>query len=151
MIVANYHLSLLKMASRIRKLTLDEASQLKLLLKNETKFSGFCITKGNKLQCNVCLLQLNYRDVNILKRHLKSLRHVTHEKLNRFEAFYNKWCENETAQIVIHNNRLLKTVLQKLNGLILAQKNREPVSSNLVDEALDEARTLLTGDCASIG
>ena len=122
------------------------------MIKEEPLYNGFCIGRNKKLQCNECLLQLNYRDVDILKRHLRSVRHVTHVKLNRFEQFYNKWCDDKTQQITLQNNELLRTIVKKLNGLILARKNREPVSESLINETVDEARSLLTtNDLTSVG
>ena len=84
------------MAASIKRLDSNQNCQLKRLFKDEPKFSSFCIDKSRKLQCNVCQFQLNYRDVDILKRHLNSARHRTHVKLNRFELFYNKWCDDKT-------------------------------------------------------
>ena len=81
-------------AVSIRKLKKTDISQLEHLLKNELMFSKFCITKNKKLKCTECLLELNYRDVDILKRHLKSVRHLTIKKLNKFETFYNLWIDN---------------------------------------------------------
>ena len=37
----------------------------------------------------------------------------------------------------------------KINGLILSQKNREPVSVSLVNETIEEARSLMTTDFTS--
>ena len=53
---------------------------------------------------------------------------------------------------MLQNNEILKSIVKKLNGLILARKNREPVSESLIDETVDEARSLfLTNDLTSMG
>lgn len=50
--------------------------------KNDPKFKFFQLTEPGKLRCTLCDLELNWRDVESLKNHVKSNRHATARKLN---------------------------------------------------------------------